>query len=138
MYLGRFRQGDIIVLPLHATSGVPNGVLLTRPPNVKVFSASGSQLLSDLVPAFDTLRSVGLFEYRLQLGTLFPAGRYLATFGYTSAGSQFLKSVAFDVMPGGDPAGSIVSMYFLQRPHADILVTKSDGAKRTFKISPYL
>ena len=138
MYLGRFRQGDTIVLPLNATDSAPNGVVLTRPPNVKVFDASGNLLLSGMVPAFDTLRSVALFEYRLQLGTAFPAGRYLAAFSYTASGSQFLKSVAFDVLPGGDPAGQIVSMYFLQRPHADILVQKTDAGKRYFKRAPYL
>jgi hypothetical protein len=138
MYLGRFRQGDNIVLPLHATDGMPNGVVLSRPPNVKVFDASGFLLISDMMPALDTLRSVGLFAYRLQLSGTFAAGRYLVVYGYTASGSQFLKSAAFDVLPGGDPAGSIVSMYFLERPHANILVQKTDGAKRYFKISPYL
>lgn len=138
MYLGRFAIGQEVVLPLHATDGSPGPVACTRAPGLKVFDGTGTLVLADSMPSLDTVRSVGLFAYRLVLTASFAVGRYVVAFSYTAAGTARVKTAHFDVVAGGDAAGAVVSMYHLSRPQANTLVEKTAQGKRLLKRSPYL
>ncbi len=134
MYLGNYTIGQEVVLPLHATDAGPSPVAQASAPSVKVFDASGSQIVSAPMAALDRPRSTGLFYYRLTLDAAFGPGRYLVEMAY----GGLAKMASFDIVPGGDPAGAIVSQYHLERPQANHLVQKTDGGKRFFKRGPHL
>jgi hypothetical protein len=138
MYLGRFTIGQEIVLPLHATDAAPSAVVAVRAPGVKVFDLNGTLVLADSMPALDTVRSVGLFCYRLVPSATFAVGRYVVVFSYSENGNPRCKTAHFDIVAGGDPSGAVNSMYQLERPQARHVVVKTDAGKRLFKRSPYL
>lgn len=129
----RHLQGEEILLGLHTSGDDP-----TLPPAVSVHDSGGALVLSDLAAARDRYRSAGLFAYTLLLDSRFPVGRYMVSFRWKSGASGRLLCGVFEVVAGGDPAGPAVSMYSLERPHADYVAQRTAAGKRFHRRNPYL
>lgn len=125
MYLGRYFQGQQVPLTLSATdqNGTPG--LPGAAPTARVRGDAGVlQVLA--LPILDRYGATGLFQTLLTLGSSFPAGRYRVSYHWTQGGFTGTTEDVFEVAPGGDAAGAIISMAWYERPHANFLILQTD------------
>lgn len=137
MYLGRKQQGQEVVLPCPVTNGAGTPTAPDSLPNVAVYTG-GVRLFRKAMPPVDRYRVTALFEYRLRLGSSCPPGHYQVAYTYTIGGQGFVKADNFEVVAGGHPAGALLSMYYLQRPHGQYLVQRTDAGAMFFRRGPFL
>jgi hypothetical protein len=138
MNLGRFELGQELVVPMLCTDGDMAAVVPDAPPAISVYDADGSKVLSALMACRDRFGATGLFLYRAPLGSAFSVGRWSIALTWKYSGVGRLRVFQFEIVPGGDQAGAVVSQYFLERPNANYLVQRTDGGTRTFGRNPRL
>ena len=100
--LGRFRRGDRIPIALTAMS-VPDS-----PPVVTILTEAGELITTFLLSSRDfgaTFSKSMFVDRRFSLGT------FRMTAVYLVSGVSTLYSATFVVVPGGDSAGSVLSIY---------------------------
>lgn len=138
MNLGRFELGQEIVVPLICTDGNGVAVVPDLPPAIAFYNAAGVKLLTDLMACRDRYGATGLFFYRRPLGSAFAVGKGSISMTWKAAGVARLRVFQFEIVPGGDAAGAVVSQYFFERPQAVYLVQHTDGGSHTFGRNPRL
>ena len=126
MYAGEYVLGESVPLLLRtkAANGVP-----TEPadaPDVVVWKGA-TQVLAAQMPVIERRLYPGTFYSSLYLGTVFGTGNYCCEFRWVLAGGyQGSGETTFRVLPGGHVDGSIVTMYFFDRPQARFLVQQAE------------
>ena len=138
MNLGRFELGQEIVVPLLCTDGAGVAVVPDVAPAIAFYNGAGVKVLSDLMACRDRFGATGLFFYRRPLGSAFGSGKWSISMSWKAAGVARLRVFQFEIIPGGDAAGAVVSQYFFERPQAVYLVQHTDGGTRTFGRNPRL
>lgn len=138
MNLGRFKLGQELVVPMLCTDGSGVAVVPDVLPSLSFYDAAGTKVLSALMATRDRYGAAGLFSYRLPLGSTFSVGKWSASVAWKVSGTGRLRVFQFEIVPGGDEDGAIVSQYFLERPQANYLVQRTDGGARTFGRNPRL
>jgi hypothetical protein len=128
MYLGRFFQGQQVPLTLSVTDQNGTPQLPAAAPTARVRGDAGAVLQTMTLPILDRYGATGLFQTLLTLGNSFPAGRYRVSYHWTSGSYTGETEDVFEVAPGGDPAGAVISMCWYERPHANFLVLQMDPA----------
>lgn len=97
-------------------------------PTMHIIRAStGALVVSKSIPAHDRYGTTGLFGYRQFLGSTFSTGMYYALYSWTDGAHTGGDFDVFDVQPGGDAGGSVISMAFIDNPRADFIVGQTDG-----------
>jgi hypothetical protein len=128
MYLGRYQLGSWIDLHLQCTDA--NGVrsMPDHVPQMKVRKSSdGSVVMSVLVPVLDKTIQAGLFVYRLFLDVRLSVGQWSVDFFYRVGGKYGVESRTFEILPGGDAKGCVLGMYYLHKPHRDVIVYQTES-----------
>lgn len=122
-YLGRFQLGASVPLYLRCVNVSNAPSLPDNPPQAKIFSGT-TVVEARKMPIEDRYvpNCTGTFRLPLFLGRLYAAGRYTAVYYYRVSSYYGMVEDCFDVVPGGDPRGSVVSAYFLERPEASYVV----------------
>jgi len=82
------------------------------------------QLLPMVRDGSDTRFTASLF-----LGLGFPLGTYRVTFTYRAGGFDRSATTTFDVIAGGDPGGSVISMASYERPEARYVVAQLSSGR---------
>jgi hypothetical protein len=136
-FLGRKMQGEKLTLPLLVTDGQGRPAAPDVAPAASIYK-DGARVFTVLMPPADRHRTTGLFRYPLFLGTAFPPGPYQVGYFYRITGSGFSASDNFEVVPGGDPEGTIHSMVYVERPWSRFLVQRTDSGALYFRRGPYL
>lgn len=126
-YLGRYQLGQTV--PLRVQTLNANSVAATPDdvPTVKLWDAAGNRVLTAKMPAVERYIQTGRFLLPVFLNGQFAAGLYQAVYYYGIAGYHGLESDTFEVLPGGHADGSVISMYFLDRPQARYIVYQTDA-----------
>ncbi len=126
-FLGRFQLGDIVPLFLLARTagGTPSPV--AAPPTVEVWSSAGDKVVSKEMPIIDRYTYDGTFLLPVALGAGFVAGVYTVVYHFTIGSYYGIETANFEVMPGGHTDGTVVSMYFYERPQARFIVQQLDS-----------
>lgn len=126
MFLGRFILGQFVRVPFGSSSagGVPSQPAL--PPIIAFYTAAGVKVTTGKMPPLDRVATTGLFAYTQQLDDDFEEGHYVA---HVTSGN-YAEVWHFDVLPGGDAGGAVLSQTFFSRPEAEFLVGKlADGSR---------
>ncbi|NJL70157.1 MAG: hypothetical protein HC888_00485 [Candidatus Competibacteraceae bacterium] len=131
IFLGRFRSGDEMVVPLCTTSDEQVPVAPDEAPNVTIYSSS-DKIVSYKMPAMEKSSLVGNFRLPVFLSELFPVGQYTMLFTWFVGSTPYTETGCFVVETGGDPNGSVIAMHCFERPNARYLVHSTD-AGRIFK-----
>lgn len=132
MYLGRYQQGDQLPLKCLCVNAAGVPTMPDNVPSFKFFTPAGALYTgfgtNGLLPPMDRYGTTALF------GVAFPVGAAFATTGgwrvvYTWSIGTFtgLSEDTFEIVPGGNPSGNVISMYYYQRPQADFIVIQTDG-----------
>lgn len=128
MYRGRHILGTEVPLGCLTTNAAGTPTNPDDCPLMEVRSSSGL-VLARRIPRIDHAAAAGLFQVKQFLGADFAAGRYSVLYGWTVGGTAFGALDEFEVIPGGHADGSVISMYFYDRPHGDFVVHQLDGGK---------
>lgn len=127
-WLGRFQVGQELSLVLRCTLAGAGDVPSTHP-TVEVRDESGF-VEQRRVPADDQVGSPGLFRGPLFLGTLYDTGRYHLYFRWLdSVGDPHVEIHDFEIAPGGDSDGAVISMASVERPQANFLLYNTDAGR---------
>ena len=135
MWLGNFNLGDEITLPIYTTdaSNMPADPTLAH--GVAVRGSSGNVVFQDRAWQVDA-NVTGLFQYRLQLGSDFSEGWYIARYSYDIGGSPFLDVDVFYVNGLGAEDGNVISLYHWELPHGQFVARHQADNDLVFGFNP--
>lgn len=128
MFRGNVQLGQEVVLGLQCVnaSGVP-----VRPDSAPVIDvyAPGHVVAGKKIPIMDKADATGYFQYGLFLDLKFSEGPAIVTYRYTAGAFEGFEEDTFDIVPGGHPDGSVISLSWFHRPHANFLVAQLTSGK---------
>lgn len=128
MDLGRFRRGDWI--PLKFTlQQIPDAI-----PIAVILDSNSDQIASLLMPACDAGRLT--YSLPVQVSLSYSVGNFSVFYHYILAGTATLQQAAFEVVPGGDSGGSVISLYSIDRPEVRSIVAQLDSGVLVLGRSP--
>jgi hypothetical protein len=128
-YRGRQQLGTEITLTVLCVDGNGAPVAPTNAPMMEVYDSAGNQITGKRIPPLEQAVVTGLFQYNLFLGALFSAGTYTVVYRWVSGGNHYGEMDTFEIIPGGHADGSVISLYFYERPGARFLVQQLDSGK---------
>jgi hypothetical protein len=118
-HLGRFRLGDTVTVRFELDTEPDHA------PSLVVRDENNNTAFAGHIPRTVDRKT---FEIDLYLGPSFEAGgRYRAYVAVATNGSTVAIERSFDVVPGGDRSGSVISLAGYERPHADFVVAQVRG-----------
>lgn len=129
-YRGRYQLGQHLPIMVLArgsdeTPGVP-----TDTPRATIYSPAGAVVMFFDLPVVDRYSQTGLFGMPLRLGADFATtGLYRAEYHYLIGSYYGIEEDGFEIVAGGNADGSVISMYYYDRPHAKFIVQELDSGK---------
>ena len=129
--MSRYQRGSVVLLAVNPASKTD------RLPVATITTPSGTTLAVvpiPLSPGSGPLTYVARFRL--------PAGLALGTYGvsisYAIAGTQTTSSASFDLAPGGDSGGEIISMFGYDRPEGRYVLAQLGSGRLVQGLNPYL
>lgn len=130
MWFGRFQVGKEITYRFLTRNGNGSPVAPDDAPLAFVYDGSGNTIsAASKVPSEDYPLKTGLFEGRIFLDERFSTGKYSIRISWVISGTEYSTTMFFEIIPGGDGAGQITSMYYHQRPNASFVVNGRDSGR---------
>ncbi len=115
--LGRFQRGDKVRISVE-TGSTPDDA-----PVATIAGPGGFEAVLQVPIDGSTAR----FARRVFLGLDFALGSYLVTHQYAISGEPRSHEQAFELVPGGDSGGDVISMHTLDRPEGRHVVAQLSG-----------
>lgn len=128
MFIGRFQLGDTIPLFVVTTDASDTPQVPEFPPTVKIWSKN-KLVKAKFVPTWETFTQTGIFLGRAFLDPKYAIGLYRVTYYYQIGTFQGIKVGNFEVMPGGNTDGNVMSMYYYHCAQANFVVQGLDSGK---------
>lgn len=119
MSLGRFQLGQSVPLSLSVVNSGGSPVWPDAAPTATI-TDSGSHVIAEFKMAMTGASYV--FSADEFLGLDYTLGTYSLSYQWFVGGSSVSASDSFDVAPGGDAGGRVISMYAYSRPEASYVV----------------
>ena len=127
--IGRFQLGQTLSLLLLTVDGSGTPQVPLVPPWLKIWQGA-SLILKAEMPIIERFKQTGLFLARVFLGPAFTPALYEVEYTYQIDGSyNGVVTDNFEIMPGGNADGNVMSMYFYDRPQAQFIVQSLDSGK---------
>lgn len=128
MDLGRFRRGDWVPLSF-TVQQLPDSI-----PVAVILDINSVQVDAKMMPAVTPDGLTFLLPY--QIGLLYEVGNFNVYFSYVLSGTPTLQNAAFEVVPGGDSGGAVISLYSIDRPEVRSIVAQLDSGVLVLGRSP--
>ncbi len=125
-YLGRRQLGQEIEFRVSCTNTAGAQVAPDTAPEIRIYNSSGTRILTRTIPTQDHPAATGVFMLPQLLDGNFFAGRYYARTTWTAGAFSGVQLDVFEVVPGGDPDGQIISMTWTTLPHFRHLIYETD------------
>lgn len=135
MDLGRYQQGQTASLLLLTRDADGNPALPDAAPQAKVLGPAATVVRELTMPIWEEL---GVFHFPLFLNQLFVAGWHQILYYYRVGSYHGREEDGLTVVPGGSTKGSVISMYFFRRPHADYVLQQRESGVVTAGKNPTL
>ena len=120
-YLGQYQQGQTVPLMLRAVGYGGQIITPSDAPVATIYDDSGATQ-SFVLPASDRANSI--FSLPVFLGLTFPLGRYRVCYRYSAGADVKARADYFEVIPGGDPGGAVISVFAYDRPEAGYVLAQ--------------
>lgn len=125
-YLGRRQLGQEIEFRVSCTNASRVQVAPDAAPEVRVYNASGVRVLTRSIPTQDKPGATGVFMLAQHLDSNFAVGRYYVRTTWTTGAHSGVQLDCFEVIPGGDANGQVISMTWTTLPHFRHLIYQTD------------
>lgn len=136
-YLGRFKQGTEVPISVRTVDGSGVAVVPAFVPFAEILGAGGKIDTFEL-PVKDKAVTTGLFQFGLFLDSNYPVGQYSVIYRYRANSLDRLLEDAFEVIEGGNVAGSVNSTFWWDRPEASYIVFERDDGKIEQGRNPFI
>jgi hypothetical protein len=136
-YLGRYQLGQVVPLMIRTTGYQGRIVTPFDYPIATIFDSSANVVATVKLPAMDRGNSV--FALPLFLSLKFSVGRFRVITTYASNGAYtgaFLDY--FEIIPGGDPNGPLISLFAYDRPEASYVLAQMGSGKLAQGANPQI
>ncbi len=122
-YLGRYQAGDAVPLRLACVDRSTNGVTLPREaPWLRVYGVGGITVgFLPAMPVEDRHGLPGLFRHDLRLDISYEIGHYTVVYTYRVSNQTYCVRDQFEVMPGSDASGTVISLYSYHHPESNFV-----------------
>ena len=138
-WLGRRVLGDEIFLRVQCMNSSKQPAAPDAAPTVSIYNESGTRILTKSIPPLERYSTTGFFGYMQQLNSLFAVGRYAVYYSYTVSATQGDPGDDnFEVMGGGNTAGQVISMMYLDRPDSDFILAQLDSGATSINRGPHI
>lgn len=128
MDLGRFRRGDWVPLSF-TVQQIPDAI-----PVAVILDSNSTQIDIKMMPAVTPDGLTFLLPY--QVGLAYETGIFTVFYHYVVSGTSTLQNAAFEVVPGGDSGGTVISLYSIDRPEVRSIVAQLDSGVLVLGRSP--
>ena len=136
-YRGRYQLGSFLPLTLLCRNSSYTPVVPDDVPRVNIWDASGAKVLCQDMPVLDRYNQTGLFQLQVRIDSTFTTtGIYTAEYQFTLSGSGKIHLDTFEIIPGGNANGSIISIFDYTRPQAKYLVNQADSGTISLSRNP--
>lgn len=119
--LGRFQLGDFVPLAVLTVDHTGFPTMPDAAPVATVADGSGTAVATLKLALLNVATQFGLPWF---LGVGATLGTYTVQYAFTVAGHAGTATDTFEVIPGGDPGGAIISMFAFDRPEATYVVAQ--------------
>lgn len=127
---GTYILGTQAVLGCQCVNAAGTPTAPDSAPTMKIYTATGtSSVVSKSIPPRDKFNSTGYFEYQQPLNSLFSTGLYYVLYTWTISSTTYTQADVdvFRIVAGGDNTGSVISMFYLDRPDGnDFILAQLD------------
>lgn len=128
MFRGRPQLGDHVFVSVRCENSSGEPANPDEAPVLDVWQA-GVKAKSLACPRIDHAGVTGLFGYWLFLGAGLAAGQCQVVW-HCRVGSHYQVEIdTFEILPGGDTDGAVLSMIELRRPHANFILHQLDSGR---------
>lgn len=138
MYRGRRVLGQEICLGVLCVNGSRVPSEPTAAPTLSIYSDSARVVGGLTIPPADRYGSPGYFQRKVFLDGRFTTGQYRAVMRYTIGAYEGVAVDTFEIVPGGDAAGTPIAMYFYRRPNCDWVIQQTDAGTILKRRNPRL
>ena len=138
MWRGRYQLGDEAVIGVQCRNGSDAPVAPDAAPTVRIYDASGNKVAQFDIPPKDEARSLGLFEHFIRLSADFTEGVYSVVYSWSASGYTGGDVDWLEVLPGGDEAGTVISMTYFETANAGHVVQQLDSGRIKAGKNPYV
>ncbi|MBX6312831.1 MAG: hypothetical protein IRY99_07945 [Isosphaeraceae bacterium] len=126
-YLGRYQRGQAVTLGVRVLGPDRLPAMPDSAPTARVYG-DGGLVATYRLPIIDKGGQVGMFQRPVAIGLEYERGRYRVVYQYAVGAHAGMVIDTFEVIPGGDSGGAVISMYAYDRPEARYVVAQlSDG-----------
>jgi hypothetical protein len=136
MYLGSFTLGQFVPLTRLALGAGFTPAWPVTVPIYRVYDGTGVCVATGRLPPGDLIGAVGHFAGDLRLQGDYAAGHYAVVLDVTMGGVARQTTGRFQIVPGGDADGAVISQHFYRRPQADFVVQRLDSSQRVLAQNP--
>lgn len=106
---------------------------------MKIYTATGTAVVSKQIPPEDKFSATGWFGYMQPLNSLFTAGRHFVRYTWAISSTQYVETDCFEIVAGGDDDGQILSMFYLDRPdNNDFVLSSTDQGNTNINRGPHV
>ncbi len=110
MHAGRYRLGDVLVLPISARNSAMTPTKSTAAPAYTIYDAAGSAVATGSFSLWDSLARTGWYRLVLRLSSTYTTGRYDLVVTYAISGVTIAQLYTFDVVAGGNSDGIVFGL----------------------------
>jgi hypothetical protein len=136
MFIGHYVLGQKLPLRIATVNGAGAPVEPDDTPVAAVIDGDGSAVARYQVPARDPHIMSGWFERRVDLHSAYSTGRHTIIYTYFVDDLPFGRIEEFEVIAGGDGAGTGVGLYYYSQPQADFLLLQTDTGQLKTRRNP--
>lgn len=120
-------QGQRLPLVLVTRNGSGTAVQPDRCPTARLYNDAGTLITSYRLPVCDKFGQTGLFEFVQLMDGRFTVGRLKIVYLWTAAAVAYSSVDIAEVTAGGDPEGAGVSMFVLDTPVGQQVLTQQES-----------
>ena len=136
MYIGRYQIGQVVPISVVTTDASDNPSDPDDVPIARIYRGS-TFVASVRMSVRDRFSQRAYFDHQLKLmGGAYQAGYHTVIYTYTVSGSTITKQSCFQVVPGGDEGGTVISMTTYKRPEAQSVVAQLTSGRLVFGRGP--
>ena len=139
MHFGRHRQGEHVTLFCVTRNAAGTATVPTNAPQAVIFNTAGTKITQFRVPVTDKAGQTGVFTHALRLNSDYgTVGVYSVIFYYNILTFAGVDLNTFEIVAGGNADGSVIGLYYYDRPHGKFIVRQLDSGTVTQGRNPRL